>query len=337
MKSKPGEKPTTDVAVVGDVHGHLQLACCVMARWQRELGVKFEAVFFCGDVAAFTEDAQLDNATRRHAKANPCDIEFLTQWATRPQAPWLDFIFKPIEDGGLGLTCPVVMVHGNHEGFSHLEEIVPAEFPEEPVAIEELPVVDTNGHVRLLPSGWRARLPSGHIVGGVGGIQPGQRRADYHPMAYITEEAVLRLLDAGQVDLLLTHQGPSGVQDDKGSDLLQPLLEEGVARVWCHGHSITRPEPTRGGRLGQCLVVPLEGIAFHVPKQYPRSREPYHPGTDGWAWVSLSEGEAVVHKETPPFLREYCRHHWLVLDDLLVCPPLVRVAWDTQQVKAKKT
>jgi hypothetical protein len=23
------------------------------------------------------------------------------------------------DDGGLGLTCPVVMVHGNHEGFEH--------------------------------------------------------------------------------------------------------------------------------------------------------------------------------------------------------------------------
>jgi hypothetical protein len=191
-----------------------------------------------------------------------------------------------------------------------------------------LPAVDTNGHVRILPSGWRLRLESGWIVAGIGGVQPGQRRADYHPMAYINEEAVLRLMDAGPFDLLVTHQGPSGIQGDKGSDLLQPLLDEGVARIWCHGHSITRPEPVKAGRAGRCLVVPIEDIAFHVPRQFARRPEPYYPGTGGWARVSMSEGELAAHKETPPFLREYCRHHWLSLDDLLVCPPLAQAARD---------
>jgi len=329
MKSQSVKKFTTDVAVVGDVHGHLQLACCVLARWQQELGMRFEAVFLCGDVAAFTDDAQLDNASRRHARANPCELEFLTQWAARPAAPWLDSIFTPVEVGGLGLSCPVVMVHGNHEGFPHLERLVPAEFPEDPVALEDLPVVDTNGHVRYLPSGWRVRLNSGHIVAGIGGIQPNQRHADYHPMAYISEEAVLRLLDAGHIDLVLTHQGPSGIHGEKGADLLQPLLDEGVARVWCHGHARKQTEPVRGGRSGESLVVPLGDIAFHVPRQHARYHEPCLPGKDGWARVSLGEAEVVMHKGTPAFLREYCRHHWLLVNDLLVCPPLARIAQDT--------
>src|SRR3954451_4074893 len=108
-----------EVAVVGDVHGHLQLALCMLARWQAELNVRFEAVFLCGDVGTFTEETQLDSATRSHAKNNPCELEFLRQWATWPQAPWLEHIFLP-EGEGLGLCCPVVMVHGNHEGFAHL-------------------------------------------------------------------------------------------------------------------------------------------------------------------------------------------------------------------------
>ena len=50
-------------AIVGDVHGHLQLALCTLARWQRERGGSaFDAVFLCGDVGTFTEDAQLDSA-----------------------------------------------------------------------------------------------------------------------------------------------------------------------------------------------------------------------------------------------------------------------------------
>jgi len=84
--------PGSIIAVVGDTHGHLQLALCVLARWQRELNVRFEAVPLCGDVGTFTDDDQLDNATRRHGKANPCELEFLTQWATKPQAPWLESI-----------------------------------------------------------------------------------------------------------------------------------------------------------------------------------------------------------------------------------------------------
>src|SRR5688572_29469013 len=93
-------------AILGDLHGHLQLACCTLARWQRDRGRPFDAVFLCGDVGTFTEESQLDSATRSHARDNPCELEFLTQWSTRPPAPWLDRIFRQ-EPEGLGLSCPV--------------------------------------------------------------------------------------------------------------------------------------------------------------------------------------------------------------------------------------
>lgn len=150
------------IAVVGDVHGHLQLACCALARWQKELGEQFDAVLLCGDVGTFTNFSQLDNATCGHAKSNPRELEFLTQWSTMPQAPWLDAVFKPEADGGLGLTCPLIMAHGNHEGFAHLERLVSDQIPKEPIELVDLPTVDTNGHLRLLPSGSVLRLASGH-------------------------------------------------------------------------------------------------------------------------------------------------------------------------------
>jgi hypothetical protein len=106
------------LAFVGDCHGHLQLALCVLARWQRDLGVRFEAAILCGDVGTFSHGSQLDNATRRRGKANPCELEFLHQWSTDPPAPWLDAIVRAEAEGGLGPTCPVVMVHRNHEGFA---------------------------------------------------------------------------------------------------------------------------------------------------------------------------------------------------------------------------
>jgi hypothetical protein len=53
------------------------MALTVLARWQQELGARFEAVLLCGDVRTFTDDSQLDNATRRRGKSNPCELEFL--------------------------------------------------------------------------------------------------------------------------------------------------------------------------------------------------------------------------------------------------------------------
>src|SRR5690242_13097868 len=126
---RPSASVLETIAAVGDTHAHLQLALCMLARWQREIGANFDAVFLCGDVGTFTDAAQLDNATRRHAKSNPCELEFFQQWSTAPQAHWLDAIFASTTSGGLGLACPVVMVHGNHEGFEHLERLAPKKRP----------------------------------------------------------------------------------------------------------------------------------------------------------------------------------------------------------------
>ena len=316
------------LCIIGDIHGHLQLALCVAARWQAELGVRFDAVFLCGDVGTFTDHSQLDSTTRRHGKQNPCELEFLTQWSTDPQAPWLDYIFKPEEEDGLGLTCPVIMVSGNHEGFTHLKGLVHDKLPENAVKPNELPGVDTNSHIRLLPSGWRVALPSGCIVGAVGGIEAGQREANYHPMAYIDEDAVLHLMDR-HVDLLLTHQGPAETQDTRGSSTLQLLLDATDARAWFHGHSITEPALIRSGQDRRCLLVPLGDIAF--PGKGPNASE---PGQDGWCLLTVESENIDVKKGTPPFLREFRRNKWLTHEDgRLISPTLVQVCWKTKHGK----
>jgi len=310
------------VAVVGDCHGHLQLALCALALWQQREGFHFDAVFLCGDVGTFTDEAQLDNATRRHAKRNPCELEFMTQWSSEPPAPWLRRIFEPVAEGGLGLVCPVVMVHGNHEGFAHLAPLVPAGFPEQPVALTELPAIEPSGRIRLLPSGWLAVTASGLVVVGVGGIERGQRTAAYHPMAYIDDAAVARLLDADQPDILVTHQGPTSIQGEHGSETLQLLLDHRAPAVWCHGHSTPHPNPVSAGPAGRTRVVPLGGIAFSG-----RGPNRYAPGADGWAMIARVGEELVVDKRAPPGLRELRQHRWSrTPDGLLVCPALAGTA-----------
>lgn len=300
-------------AVLGDVHGHLQLGLCTLARWQRELGKTFDAVFLCGDVGTFTDQTGCDDATQRHARDNPCELEFQTQWSRYPQPSWLDAIFRP-EPDGLGLSCPVVMVHGNHEGFAHLESLVPRRRPTEPVSIESLPQVDSHGHIQLMPSGWTVETGQGYMVGGIGGMEGGQRRVKYHRMAYIEEEAVGHLQVHGpDLDLLITHQGPAAVQGEgHGSPTLDPLLERpGKARFWFHGHSTPIKEPTTVGRT---QVVPLGDIAFSGGR----------PGMNGWAILETDGQDWKLSNEAPPFLRAVHLKQWQRRPEgLLVHPDLV--------------
>ena len=293
----------------------------------------------CGDVGSFTTDAELDNATRAHASRNPIELEFLTQWSSSPQPPWLDFIFRDCSEGGLGLTCPVVMVHGNHEGFRRLERIAPPEaaIPGEPTPVTELSSVDTNGHIRYLPSGWCTVLSSGLVVAGVGGIERGQRAADYHPMAYLSDTAIEHLASGSKsaIDVLVTHQGPACAQGDrKGSVSLDLLAEAEVARVWYHGHSIRNMEPRKVGPNERTLVVPLADIAFPGNGAHPDDA-----GTDGWATASFEHGKALPARFDPPFLRDFRRHLWLTTaDGRMIAPPLRQIAWrftHTKQPRAK--
>jgi len=308
-------RPLTHIAVVGDTHGHLQLGLCVMARWQKLLGVRLEALFLCGDVGTFTNSDQLDNATRLHAKDNPVELEFLHQWSVDPQPNWLSHIF---DSSGLDLECPVIMVHGNHEGFAHLERLARGRGRKDDcVEIDDLPFVDSGEHIRYLPSGWRVKLPSGYVAGGVGGMEAGQRRAKYHPMAYIDENSVLQLLDnAAKIDILITHQGPSGVQADRGAPSLQPLLDREVARVWFHGHSARHPEVAWCGPTQSTCLAPLGDAAFCGTAMDD-------PGQDAYAVLSIDERCVRVKKEPPPFLRDFRFKYWTATrDGLWVCPDL---------------
>jgi predicted phosphodiesterase len=307
------------ICVIGDIHGHLQLGLCLAARWQDELVVKFDAVLLCGDVGTFTDDSQLDNATRRHAQANPCELEFLHQWSVDPQPEWLQRIFRPVEHDGCGLECPVVMVHGNHEGFAYLAKLIPSRFPNKSVPIADLPTVDSGGHIRYLPSGWHCLTPRGILVGGVGGIERGQRRSDYHPLAYVDEEAVLHLADGPKLDILITHPGPGSTQGDGGAPSLEVLLDARIAKVWFHGHTIRNPAIATGGRVGSMTIVPLGDVAF--PGKGSGADD---PGEDAWARVCF-EPSLFVERKRPDCWREFRRRRWLrQTDGQLVCPTLVR-------------
>lgn len=310
----------TRIAVCGDVHGHLQLALTAWALDQQRSGEPLDAILLCGDVGTFTPDCPADKATVRHAASNPCELEFL-DWSREPPAPWLDGIFASLDDDGLGLAAPIVMVTGNHEGFDWIELLLadlPPRPPREPVAISDLPAVDARGRVRLLPSGWRVQTPSGRIVAGIGGIQPGQRLgARYPDSAYIDPAAVRALRGRQNIDVLITHQGPARVQGpSSGAEILDPLLDDPAPTLWFHGHSRQRKDPMT---IGATTVHPLGDATFDPSAGW-------RVGHDAWAVVTGAPGAVTAVSAAPRRLGELHRGAWLTAPTgSLVAPHLA--AW----------
>ncbi len=297
----------TSLCVIGDTHGHLQLALCVAARWQQILNTPFDAVLLCGDVGTFTDESQLDSTTRRHARSNPCELEFLYQWSVTPQPHWLARIFTPTTQNGLGLTCPVVMVHGNHEGFTHLAGLITDPVPAETIPISNLPAVDSAGYIRYLPSGWKCHTRSGITIGGIGGIESGRRRAGYHDLAYINDQAVLHLLDSDPFDILITHQGPQVNQGEHGASILDLIADTEICRYWFHGHSTPNMAIEKFGPNLNTQIIPLGDIAFPAKRNTPDV-----PGDNGWCRLTLGSDETIT-RERPGFWRDFRKSKWRTL------------------------
>ncbi len=277
---------------MGDVHGHLQLALSVAHLWQRELGEEFEAVLLVGDLGTFTSEDKLDKATRRFAERNPMELEFMYQWLQTPPPPWIEGIFKPVSEGGLGIRN-VIAIHGNHEDFEYLRSITPERPPSMPVDLEELPSLDPNGFIKYLPNTWVVRLPSGTTVAGLGGVTDQKK-------GLITGEELKRMVstleEMGPVDILLTHQGPEAVQGDLGSPELNDLL--GGARYWFHGHKVRRTDVVE---IKGSTVVPLQ------PANFSHSRE---LDPNGWAVLRIGE-EEEVWRGLPKGAPEVARGRWI--------------------------
>ncbi|NPB04311.1 MAG: hypothetical protein GXO39_07880 [Thermotogae bacterium] len=280
------------VCVVGDVHGHLQLALSVAHLWQKDLGEEFEAVLLVGDLGAFTSEDRLDKATRKFAERNPMELEFMHQWLQTPPPPWIEGIFKPVSEGGLGIKN-VIAIRGNHEDFEYLRSITPERTPPMPVEVEDLPSLDPNGFIKYLPDTWVVRLPSGTTVAGLGGVTTKKK-------GFLPEEDILELMgilgDIGLVDILLTHQGPEAVQEEAGSYELNDLL--GGARYWFHGHAVRNPEIVT---VKGTTVVPLE----HANFSHSRELDP-----NGWAVLKLGE-EEKVWRGLPKGAPEVAHGRWI--------------------------
>lgn len=219
------------LCAAGDIHGALDRFYEDVLAFETALAVRFAWVLHVGDFGVWPDPARVDRATRNHDGAG----DFPGWFAERRGAP-----------------RETLFIKGNHEDFVWLDAQVDREV---------LP------GLRYLPNGATFDL-GGVTVGGVGGCHGpsnyGRRTRDLQGYAkrHYTREDIDRLIAAGHVDVLLTHDAPAGVvfpRHRQGANWasmaagLDDLVRALRPKVCFFGHHHTRVD-------GQVDGVPCLGL-----------------------------------------------------------------------------
>lgn len=280
------------IAVVGDVHGHLALLYAILGRWQRESGWSIDLILQVGDLGAFAPDSPVDHATRRHADRDPEELGFSEFAGEQPPGTLLDP--RP----------PLVFIPGNHEDFPFLEERDRATRPEDAV----YPVAQ-DGKILALRSGrvWTFDAPDGPVrIAGVSGVAHRSHKKHLHPMLHLRDEDARRITErgSGSVDILASHERPAGIEgafrhDLGGSDTLRLLIEEVQPQLAFFGHYDWSGESL----LGSTRVVGLRSCGYVTHRDWPVKR-------GGIALVEWSGSEATVDRLWTEWLESATRDTW---------------------------
>ncbi|MEW6207442.1 MAG: metallophosphoesterase [Acidobacteriota bacterium] len=218
-----------NIAVVGDVHGHLALMYAVLGRWQKESGRRIDVILQCGDMGAFTDHSHIDQATARWAEDDPDELGFAEFARANPPATLLDP--RP----------PLIFIPGNHEDFIFLDER-----EQSSPANEAIYSVSEDGRISALKSGriWTFECAGERArVAGISGVANRRHKKGRHLRYHLSDEDALRLAAEGPLsfDILISHDCPDGLQVEdyrgmSGSPSLRFVIEETQPRYAFFAH-----------------------------------------------------------------------------------------------------
>jgi len=281
-----------NLAIIGDVHGHLALMYAVLGRWQKETGRRIDLILQCGDMGSFLPTSQLDRATKRWSEQDPEELGF-GEFAGDSVPPTL-----------LDPRPLVVFIPGNHEDFVMLDEREKAARPDQSTYS-----VSNDGRIHALRSGrvWTFAMEGEAIrVAGISGIAREPHRKGRHPRYYLSEADALRLAQAGpgSVDILISHDGPSGLfgsdyRGMAGSDALRLVIEETSPKLAFFAHYDREGEwsigTTRVVGMGKCGYVPSGSWPI---------------ASGGFAIVSWKRGSVSVERLASDWVVTATRFSW---------------------------
>ncbi|MEU8143835.1 metallophosphoesterase [Nonomuraea sp. NPDC048901] len=272
------------IAFLGDVHGCVlhALGAVVALRKRREL--RLDAVIQVGDLGAYPSFDRWDEASRRFGRDHPAQGDFFRLLDPSPA-------FAEGVRSALGRVPGVLFVSGNHEDHDWLASLHDA-------AGAEVVPVDPLGAYLHVACGNVVEV-AGQRVAFLGLIEvPGKMDLD--------ESAYARLMAVrpGDVDVLVTHDGPYGISRDRrgnvqGSAKLTALIEHLHPRLHVSGHYHHPNGPRRYGRTTSYALAQLVR-----PKTTKWEPEPINPEQ------RVTAGSiGLLDTETGDF--EYVQDDWL--------------------------
>ncbi len=181
-----------NIAVLGDLHGHINLAILVLKEWEKTNQQKIDLVFQVGDFGVWPyPHTRIDKATKRFSENDTEEISFpLFLEETDLSAR----LFNPLSEDSF--KSPIIFIKGNHEDFEYLSKL---ECEKE----QSLIPVDYYQRLLYLPNGRVTSLRENGIslnVGSLGGISRCRTRGG----EYTLDEA--RKLIGPEFDIFLAHE-----------------------------------------------------------------------------------------------------------------------------------
>lgn len=217
-----------NIAILGDVHGHLTLSYRLLKRWEREHDETISAILQVGDLGAYPPPLKLDKATTRFAKKDPDELGFVHYHEGSPEA---DAILGQDAPDEHRVDADLYFIKGNHDDFDFLAGLDTADGPAPVDHYHRIHFV-AGGSVNQLRLGDRVLR-----VGALGGIRPPSPTSD--PVSPFYTKADLRRLRArgSDLDILLTHDSPHGtVYERAGSPEIRDFLLDFEPRFHFCGH-----------------------------------------------------------------------------------------------------
>lgn len=289
-----------NLAVFGDVHGHLRLMLSLCRSWQKEHRKPLDAVLICGDLGCFFADSQLDRATRRYGERDPEELGF-AQFFGLPEPltrdPWVEKILLGPPDDLQTVSCPIIFCHGNHEDHCALRRLAET---------KPLAPVDYLGRIFYLRSGCLVDIGGLRVVAiGGGPEQPGAPPAEIVDK-WVSLEAVWSALSHSQVDVLLTHAPPAAdnFAYPFGSALIHEVIQLLQPYYHFYGH-IRKEQPPK--QFGRSMSYWLQNVCFRAGGSKPLRVADKCMGILSWK----SEKEHTFrYVDEPWFARVHSANWW---------------------------
>ncbi|MCS7238233.1 MAG: metallophosphoesterase [Thermoguttaceae bacterium] len=289
-----------NIAVFGDVHGHLRLMLSLCQRWQEAHGRHLDAVLICGDLGFFGPQGGLDRATRRHADKDPEELGYARFFAL-PQPlepdPLVEKILLGHPEDLRTVACPMIFCHGNHE--NHAELRVRA-------GSEVLVNVDYYGRLFYLRSGCCVDIGGLRVVAIGGGPEAvGCEPAELIDK-WVSPYAVDLAASHESVHVLLTHAPPAlpGEFSPRRSALISLAIELVQPYYQFYGHVRNPCAPIT---FGGCTSYWLQNVCFRQTGSKPYRVAEQCMGILTW---ESAEKHSFSYVDEPWFAKVHSSNWW---------------------------